>query len=687
MKIGNTTLRRIMLCLLSVVVFSTAWADSSVALSAASGEPGTEVEISMSLAGTDAVSGVQMTIPLPEYLSYVAGSAKLVESRIDGHRVTATETDGELRVMVYSLTKKTLKGTSGSFLTFRLRLGTEPDRYLLTPSVTLSGPSATNIMCQVQGGGVTIIAPRLSVDTQEVDFGIVPIRSTYTRHVTISNTGTKAMLVSAVEFSDPSLSVDLPTFTLAAGSSRTLTVTYNPTVRGEMQATMSFSTTAVGNRQKVLILAAPFAVNELHTSSVSGVSDTEVEVVLTMNNMDPITGVQCAFLLPNVMEYVDGSAVLSSRSNGHRIHASVNDRRLVIAIYSMMKQPMQEDDGEIARFRLLLTGNSGIYELRPRDVTLGVAEGMNVMSETYAGTVEIAAPRISCSETLEMPNTSVTEVATASFTLYNPSTLPLTVNEILFGDDDYDVMDELPMIIPAGSSHNISVRYTSKVAGTFSTAMRIYCNDPDNRMVTVPVNVHLYEPNIIKVECQGDGIVSVKLDNYSRITGLQTDIRLEGAHAASMSAELSERLQGYSYTLKQVAEDTWRLILFAFHKGTSFADNMGEILRIKCNDLTIDNTARMNADSRIVMENVVLSGAESHNYLTPGSSLSCLLKVATTLVGDVNHDGAVDLIDVEKVKNHILGIEFLPLEDADVNVSGDVSIADIIKIIQIINTP
>lgn len=54
-------------------------ADNVVTVSAVEGAPGSEVTVNVSLANTDAVSALQVLIPLDERLTYVAGSAALTD--------------------------------------------------------------------------------------------------------------------------------------------------------------------------------------------------------------------------------------------------------------------------------------------------------------------------------------------------------------------------------------------------------------------------------------------------------------------------------------------------------------------------------------------------------------------------------------------------------------------------------
>ena len=54
-----------------------------------------------------------------------------------------------------------------------------------------------------------------------------------------------------------------------------------------------------------------------------------------------------------------------------------------------------------------------------------------------------------------------------------------------------------------------------------------------------------------------------------------------------------------------------------------------------------------------------------------------------TLVGDVNHDGKVNIGDIISVCNFMAGDETITLDDADVNKDGKADIGDIITIANI----
>ena len=74
------------------------YAQNSISITSVSGVPGDEVEVAVMLENTDAVTAVEVQIPLPDkQLRYVEGSATLNADRSNGHQVSAAVVDGALR--------------------------------------------------------------------------------------------------------------------------------------------------------------------------------------------------------------------------------------------------------------------------------------------------------------------------------------------------------------------------------------------------------------------------------------------------------------------------------------------------------------------------------------------------------------------------------------------------------------
>jgi len=621
MKKSNV-LSHIAVCLFCVVATATAWADNIVRISSATGIPRPEVDVSVSLSNTDDVTGLQIELDLPEQLSFVSGSAALNNDRSDGHSITASQKDGKLNLVVYSLSQKKLKGNDGQLLKFRLKLGDDPGVFALQPTVILAGLASASLDCTVNEPNVTILASRLVVETSSVEFGHIALGGKYTESAIVKNIGTKALLVKSIEHQIEGLQFDSSSFSLAAGATRTIQLTYSPVERGIFQKTLTIHSDADNGDQTLDIAADPYAVNELHTGNASGISDSEVSVALSMNNMDPIIGVQCSYNLPEELQYVDGSVVLSDRSDGHKVSATVNGDVLTIIVYSTIRTPLKGNEGDLLTFRLLLKGRNGSYKLDPEKVVLGMDGSVNVVSGTSSGTVSVDCPKLQVVDQLVMPAAPLPNSASGALVLSNPSVLPLTISDITFMDEGYAVSEAFPMVITALSDTTLTLTYQGDCAGDFSSVLNIYSNDPDQRMRTVSVSGSFYEPNVVSIEqtsvANGNYVFAISAENYSLLSGMRADILLEGVSSASIKASLSSRTSDYAVSLKQVDDDVWRVLVYSFDKSSCFEGHSGVLL-----NLTLSGVDLLSPDAAIALNNVVLSGYGDENLFTSGGQMRC----------------------------------------------------------------
>ena len=598
-------------------------ASNTITLSSVSGTPQTEVEVVVSLDNTDAITALELNIPLGEHLSYVDGSTVLASSRSNGHLLTATQVHQELRICVYSLNLSALQGNSGELLSFRLKLGNEPATYTLTPSVILSDTRGQSLDSYVQSGQVSILAPKLEILNPQIDYGHIPIRETYTQDLQLYNAGNLPLIIDDIVVNDPAFTPALTALTIEVGEVAYTTIHYTPTVRGAIQKEVVVTSNAINGKQMGTIVADPFSVNELHVVGGSGIADNAVTISLKMNNMEPIVGMQCTFVLPEQLEYIAGSlSANSSRSNGHQALASVKkfvekenqwyDSKgdtLVLMLYSMANQPLNGDDGEIATFQVRLNGNSGSYALTPRDVVLTNATAENMVSATYEGWVEIQSPQFSGDDYLSFGDWSITDDIVANYVVRNDGDAPLEIERVTFLAQGYRVVSTMPLQINPWEESTMQIAYDPAAEGDFSTTMNIYTNDPTTRMKAVAVSGHVYEPNTLSMEGErmqdGSYQLAISLDNYTNIVGVQYDIHWRSDMTTSQAAFTpTARLQNHTYAIMPIGQNTYRVLIYSL-TNTPITGKEGELHQLLftpqgdvdyCGDvLTIDNIVLSNA--------------------------------------------------------------------------------------------
>lgn len=567
-------------------------ADNVVSIGTASGAPGDEVTVSIGLQNSDAVSSLQVSIPLDERFSFVDGSASL-GSRGNGHSVTAGVKDGEINIMVYSLGLAALAGNEGEVVTFRLKLGNQPSDIALTVSKLIVGDTSGNsLSATAQSGSVSIRCAKAQYSTMTVDFGSVPIRSTYTRNFTVTNVGNEPLEVTGLAFQNVmtkfSTSTQFP-LTVAAGGSASLNITYAPDERGTVSETVKVLCNSISKLNNISLTAAPFAVNELHVQPASGYSDETVTVALNMNNMDAISGFQFEFNLPEALEFVPNSFVLSGRKQDHVVVSTVANGLLRIIGYSPSDKSLTGEDGELGTMQFVLRGRNNVT-LKPSKAVLSATinnKVENVCSADYGATITIRSPRLSANSSLNMGRTPVTGDAVSNFVVRNYGNAPLTISRVLFDKEGFYIRESLPLTIDASRNATLTVVYPSTEEGDYQTTMQIYSNDPEQRLWNVTVSGHRFAPNYFDISTDDvsafDNLsIDVSVNIYDPIEGMQFDLVYPSTYYEPFSNNytLEPRAEGMTVTYRQIDAHTLRYFCY-FLSGNGIAAGEGKVMTIE----------------------------------------------------------------------------------------------------------
>jgi hypothetical protein len=664
-------------------------AANSVTLSSSSGSPGDEIQIDISLNNTDVVSAMQVSIPLKDAFTYVEKSCVL-GSRTSDHVVSAGVKNDTLNIFVYSATMSTLSGNSGVVASFKLKLGKEPEALNLQPSkLILTNATGTKIEATCTAGVATILCAKALCNTDSIDYGRVPLKSTYTNSsLSITNIGNKDLVITGCTFSDSNfaLTSTLP-ITITAGKNAPIAVKYSPTVRGSETCEMHIVSNAVNRLNDIKYTALPYAVNELHIPSVGGISDSIVTVSLNVNNMDEIKGFQFEFYLSSALKYVDGSFALSSRVSDHINVAKVQNDTLKLMSYSPTNASFSNSDGEIATFKVKLNGQNSYFLKAYKTILTAMINGAatDVTSASYGNTIYIKSPYISYASKIDMGATAVTDTAKCLYNIKNTGSSDLVIDRILFDTLGFAVKDTLPIVIKQGDNRNLTILYTGEKAGTYSTLMQIYNNTPSNRLCNVAISGSRFEPNYITLSAASamktDTLaITASLSNYTQLNGFQLDVVYPSKYYSTFDKNIAKasRTQNMQINCSQLNDSTTRIICYSV-EGDVIDKGNGDLFTIKFkpNSLTVDSSYSF------IANNIIMGNAGLTNMYSGTSSVIVNAKISTYLMGDVDNNGVVSISDVVAIVNKIIGNNpgtFI-FKAADVDVSQQITITDAVLLI------
>ena len=664
-------------------------AGNVVTIGTVSGAPEEEVTVGISLANSDAVTSLQVSIPLDENLSYVSGSATVAE-RCSSHSITAGVKDGTLNILIYSLGLAVISGNSGEVATFRLKLGNQPtDIALPVSKLLLTDSNGDNIAGgTATAGSVSIRCAKAQYSSMTIDFGSVPIRSTYHQTLTVTNVGNEPLTVTGLQFNsyptDFSSSTSFP-FTVAVGGSQDMDITYAPQERGTISETVKVVCNSISKLNNITLKAQPFAVNELHVQPATGTADETITVSLTMNNMDPISGFQFEFELPAELTYVENSFTLSGRKQDHVVVQSQTNGVVRIICYSPSDQPFTGNDGELGTLQLLLSGRSSCtLEASKCLLTATINDQVtNVCSADYGATITIKSPIISASSALDMGATPVTGDAVKALSVWNYGNAPLVISRVLFDEEGFSISEGLPLTIAANSSQSLTVVYPSTVEGDFATTMQIYSNDPEQRLWNVNVKGNRFAPNYFQISTRDVSAlknlsIDISVNTYDPIVGLQFDLIYPGQcyEPFDNNYTLEERAQGMTVTWRKIDDNTLRYFCY-FLTGNGIAAGEGKVMTLQL--APIGGEASV-GHYTLGVSNIKLGTAElMDKYAGMDSDVS----FSVFYPGDVNGDNRVDLTDAIMIVYTSLGSTpsgFIE-KAADVNNDGRIDLTDAITVV------
>ena len=579
----------LLVCIMILSVAARAAADNIVNIGSVEGKPGDIVELRVGLTNSDNVSSVQVAIPIDSRIDLVENSAKTT-GRTSKHKVTAGVKDGKLNIFVYSMSMDAIAPGSGDIATVRLKLGNAPssitlsaDKVVITDSngTTLPDITATD-------GNATILCAKSEYSTLEIDYGRVPIRSSYQQTVRVSNVGNAPLIISGLQFSAAEFSCNesFP-IEIEAGSSREFTINYAPVERGDITEEVKFLCNSVYKLNTVKLKAQPFAVNELHVENAEGMADSIVTVALRMNNMDDITGFQFDFNMPDQLEYVDGSFKLSSRKTDHQTGASMKGRTLHALAFSLSNSPFTGNDGVVATFKVKLNGRYGTSLGAAKAMLTANIKGklMDVLSDKYEGYINILSPSIYATDEIDLGRTPITQVAKTSFRINNHGSAPLRIDRIVSSSEHLKVGAQLPIVIKPWEETDIDVMLDDVEERDYDELIQLYTNDPDRRLHNIKVRANRYSPNYITLSGSdvepGDTLrLQIALSNNDVVNGLQFDVDYDTNSFDILDKyEWSDRAKGFTATNRNIGNGKRRYFCYSLG-GSEIAKGDGNVITI-----------------------------------------------------------------------------------------------------------
>ena len=524
--------------ILSIFLFSLLachlTAQNTVQIENQSVVPGQVFYIQVDVTNANAFVALQMDLHLPGALTLVDSSFELNPARINGQSVQASVlSNGVLRILCYSANNSVFKGNSGWLVRFKLKAGTLPGNYVLSPAnVTLGNAQGNNILTGATAGTITILAPNIQISVDSLDFGRTAAGQHTNRSFTIQNTGTQTLNISKIIVPDTQFAVSVQApFSIAAGQSRTVTLTFSPHWKGNFRFPVTVQSDDPDQPDAVVgIKAISYTVNEIHLGTMAAFSGHQADLLIAVNNMETFSGIQFDLILPTPLTYVEGSVAFAGRNTDQQISAqAIAANRLRIVAFSADNSAFTGKAGNLIKLRFNVNGTGGYYSIGIQNGTIADLNGDNILSAEYGGSMQVNAPDISCSASMDFGQVSSLQQKTLKLLVRNNGSDTLFIKHLAFSNTAFTSGTNFPLTILIGQSDTLSVTFADTTKGTYSGTMQIFSNDPDENPFNVALSGTSFIPNYLYIPNQQYILhqpvwVNVSVKNRQKFVGLQFDL-------------------------------------------------------------------------------------------------------------------------------------------------------------------
>lgn len=610
-------MRKIVGLLIFLISFTTV-AQNTFSISSESEAVGDPFTLDIGLTNSNEVSAFQFDLSLNENAYELSGSTST--TRAASHTLIENTVDeNTIRVLVYSAANQIISSGSGTILNLTFTSKNEPGTYNLSISnIILSDQNGESVSANSTSGSVTLLGPRYDLSTTAEDFGKIPMESSPTRNVTITNLGNEDLEIASYAIDAPfSIAQNFPV-TITSGNSTSFTLEVDTSTKQEVTSELIFSTNdqdPFRAIQSSTIQADIFAVNEIHIGSGQGVSNSEITIPVSISNMESFSGFQFDVTLPIDVSYVDNSTVFSSRSEDHAIVANmINSNTLRFVSYSGSNTNFSENDGEVFSFKIIPNINSGTYSLPITNPIISNLVLGDITSDAYNGSFTINAPYLSTSiQVVDYGNIPITEVQTTNITLTNTGAATLIIDELIFDSSKLSFPLEIPTTLEVNESTNIALEFTPTQIGSFNENISILNNSPEKQQI-INIKANVFSPNYLKlqdtdVSRSNSYNININLVNKDNIRAIQFDLNIPDGFTFYKDYVIKTSiLNNFTTSISSSGNNSYRFIIYTI--GNDFIVSDDETILML--PIFIENTVDL-GQYTFEFSNVILSSESNEN--------------------------------------------------------------------------
>lgn len=304
---------------------------------------GETATFTIDMTNVDEVVGFQFDVILPEGFEYVDGSAALTSRATPNHYIVGSMVNGALRILTYSMPGTAFTGNSGAIVTFDAVFGAPAGTYTVAINDPILSDIAGNSLPVETVAGTATVLPSVG-NYYTINASVAPEGAG-----SVSGTGTYPEGTTATLIATPNAGYAFSNWT-EDGLIVSTTSSYSFTVTCDRTLVANFSEVSG---------------NVMTLSTVYGESGSVATFSISIDNEIEFSGFQTDIILPDEVEYIEGSIMLTNRASAnHQLYAQMDPNApntLRIMSFALPPANFSGNSGAVCTFNVILNGEDGTY--------------------------------------------------------------------------------------------------------------------------------------------------------------------------------------------------------------------------------------------------------------------------------------------------------------------------------------
>lgn len=284
----------------------------------------------------------------------------------------------------------------------------------------------------------------------------------------------------------------------------------------------------------LFLAGVALAQNTMRIDTLSGKPGDTLTYSVKVDNVKAFVAYQLDIQLPAQLSYVNNSAALTGRANGHTFSAALISSTLIRALaYSVTMTPFNGNTGAVMTFKCFVTGNTpGAYNLNVVSPIISDTLNANILTASYNGKFTLLLPKIAFNTgSISFGRTLLGTNLNYNLYIYNNGTSNLTVTKMTSNSADIKFLDSSGITLTPGTNVLRTVRLYAGSRGIKNATLIFYSNDPIDSVHSMSATGEIYTINelylnSVTAKYGYTGTLKIRMKNTDVVSAFQTSITL-----------------------------------------------------------------------------------------------------------------------------------------------------------------